>query len=100
MARDIAYTHHECWDGSGYPRGLRGEAIPIAGRITAVIDVYDALTSSRPYKAAFSPTDALAMIREGAGSKFDPKLVSHFLRIHDALRRQLDALAGEAGSGS
>ncbi len=100
MARDIAYTHHECWDGNGYPRGLRGEAIPIAGRITAIIDVYDALTSSRPYKAAFSPNEALAMIREGAGSKFDPNLVANFLLIHDTLHQQLDALGGDDSSAS
>ena len=100
MARDIAYTHHECWDGNGYPRGLRGEAIPIAGRITAIIVVYDALTSSRPYKAAFSPNEALAMIREGAGSKFDPNLVANFLLIHDTLRQQLDALGGDDSSAS
>ncbi|MCK6411690.1 MAG: response regulator [Azonexus sp.] len=93
MARSIALTHHERWDGQGYPQGLKGEEIPIAGRITAIIDVYDALTSIRPYKPAFPPEDALTVIREAAGSQFDPELVSRFLEIHAELRQQLDDLA-------
>jgi len=95
MARSIALTHHERWDGKGYPQGLRGEEIPVAGRITAIIDVYDALTSSRPYKSAFPQEEAVAIIRDGAGSQFDPQLVEYFLDIHDELRQQLTALEQE-----
>ncbi len=80
MARDIAATHHERWDGSGYPAGLAGTAIPLSGRITALADVYDALTSKRVYKAAFCHEMAASMIRKDAGSHFDPDIVDAFLR--------------------
>lgn len=92
MAREIAFTHHERWDGKGYPSGLAGEQIPIEGRITAIIDVYDALTSARPYKKAFPADEALAIIREGAGNQFDPQLVAHFLAIHDQFQQRMHAL--------
>ncbi|MBN7818551.1 two-component system response regulator [Bowmanella yangjiangensis] len=75
MARTVALCHHEKWDGSGYPKGLKGEAIPIEARIVALADVFDALTSARPYKAAWSIEDALAHIREQQGKHFDPALV-------------------------
>ncbi|MHA7816878.1 MAG: HD-GYP domain-containing protein [Pseudohaliea sp.] len=75
MARDIALTHHEKWDGSGYPNGLAGEAIPLAGRIAALSDVFDALTSDRPYKQAWSNEEAMAFVRENSGKHFDPQLV-------------------------
>ena len=75
MAHDIALTHHEKWDGSGYPCGLRGEQIPLVGRICAIADVFDALTSRRPYKEAWSVEDALAYISAEKGRHFDPKLV-------------------------
>jgi CHASE2 domain-containing sensor protein len=83
LAEEIALTHHERWDGSGYPAGLAGEEIPLAGRICAVCDVYDALISERPYKKAWSREDALAEIRRGAGSHFDPQLAEAFLRLHE-----------------
>jgi CHASE2 domain-containing sensor protein len=83
LAEEIALTHHERWDGSGYPAGLAGEAIPLTGRICAVCDVYDALISERPYKRAWSREDALAEIRRGAGSHFDPRLAEAFLRLHE-----------------
>lgn len=80
MAREIALTHHEKWDGSGYPYGLIGEAIPISGRIAALADVFDALTSTRPYKKAWSVEAAVDLIKESSGSHFDPDLVEVFLR--------------------
>lgn len=81
MASEIALTHHEKWDGSGYPNGLKGEAIPLVGRITALADVFDALTSERPYKKAWSVEDSIALIKEQSGKHFDPALVEHFLKI-------------------
>jgi putative two-component system response regulator len=95
MARDIALTHHERWDGTGYPNGLRGEAIPVAGRITSIIDVYDALISTRPYKQAFTIEEALQKIRDGAGLQFDPTLVDHFFAIQEDFQQQMRALAHE-----
>ena len=77
----IARTHHEHWDGSGYPAGLAGTDIPLAGRITAVCDVFDALVSERPYKTAWAVEDALEEIRSLSGSQFDPRLVELFLEL-------------------
>jgi putative two-component system response regulator len=79
LAEQTALTHHERWDGSGYPAGLAGEAIPITGRIVAVADVYDALTHSRPYKAAWSTADAISELTSQAGRHFDPIVVDAFL---------------------
>jgi len=80
MARDIALTHHERYDGRGYPHGLAGEAIPLCGRITAVADVYDALTSKRVYKSEFTHDKARSIILEGSGTQFDPDVVEAFAR--------------------
>ena len=80
MAARIAMTHHEKWDGSGYPRGLAGEAIPLEGRITAVADVFDALSNKRPYKAAFPLEQCFTMIEEGRGTHFDPPRAGRLLR--------------------
>ncbi len=80
LAEQIALTHHERWDGSGYI-GLQGEAIPIAGRIVAVADVFDALTSVRPYKNAWSTSDAIDEIRRQNGKQFDPRVVEAFLKV-------------------
>lgn len=80
-ALDIPWCHHEKWDGTGYPRGLRGEEIPLAARIFAVVDVYDALTSDRPYRAAWPHERALAYIREQAGRHFDPRVVEVFEQV-------------------
>ncbi|WP_404400973.1 response regulator [Idiomarina seosinensis] len=80
MAREIALTHHEKWDGSGYPNGLAGEEIPIAGRIAALADVFDALTSERPYKKAWTMEAAVQLISENRGKHFDPQLVDVFLK--------------------
>jgi putative two-component system response regulator len=79
MAATIALTHHERWDGSGYPRGLAGEQIPIEGRIAAVADVFDALLSDRSYRSAMSRAEAVALIRDGRGIRFDPRVVDAFL---------------------
>ncbi|MFH0765800.1 MAG: HD domain-containing phosphohydrolase, partial [Calditrichota bacterium] len=79
----IALTHHERWDGSGYPHGLAGEDIPLWGRICAVTDVFDALTSERPYKPAYSNETAIKVLREGAGKHFDSNLVGCFLNNLD-----------------
>ncbi|MDX6600430.1 MAG: hypothetical protein QOE87_4317, partial [Gaiellales bacterium] len=81
MAETIARTHHERWDGTGYPNGLKGEEIPLEGRICAICDVYDALGSKRPYKEAWSPERVIGEIAVGAGSHFDPALVAAFLEL-------------------
>jgi HD-GYP domain-containing protein (c-di-GMP phosphodiesterase class II) len=80
-ALDIPYCHHEKWDGSGYPRGLKGGQIPLSARLFAVVDVFDALTSDRPYRPAWSKQKALAYIRENAGSHFDPACVEAFFDL-------------------
>src|SRR5688500_13478156 len=72
IAKEIVYTHHERWDGTGYPQGLRATAIPIPGRIMALVDVYDAVVSRRLYKAPLSHAEAVALITRGRGSHFDP----------------------------
>ena len=82
-AIDIPYCHHEKWDGLGYPRNLRGEDIPFAARIFAVVDVWDALTSNRPYRTPLDPEEGRRHIREGAGSHFDPLVVEAFLSLKD-----------------
>lgn len=81
LAESIALTHHEKWDGSGYPRGLKGEEILLAGRIVAICDVFDALTSPRPYKRAWTVAEALAEIEQGSGTHFDPRLVEVFKQV-------------------
>lgn len=82
-AKIFAGTHHEKWDGTGYPRGLKGEAIPLQGRIMAIADVYDALISERPYKRAFTHEEAVKVICDGSGTQFDPTLVDLFVKISD-----------------
>jgi len=79
LAASIAATHHEKWDGSGYPRGLKAEEIPLEGRIVAVADVFDALSSKRPYKDPFPLEKCIAILEEGKGSHFDTELVDLFL---------------------
>jgi response regulator RpfG family c-di-GMP phosphodiesterase len=91
VAAEIAYTHHEKFDGSGYPRGLKGEEIPLFGRIVAIADVFDALTSARPYKKAWEFDTAWEFIRENRGSHFDPRCADAFLARRDevlAIRAQ------------
>jgi putative nucleotidyltransferase with HDIG domain len=88
-ALDIPYCHHEKWDGTGYPRGLKGEQIPIAARIFAVADVWDAITSDRPYRKGWSGEAALKYIEEQSGKYFDPKVVQEFFRLIYEDRRRL-----------
>jgi putative two-component system response regulator len=92
MAYDIALTHHERFDGTGYPQGLRGHDIPLSGRIVALVDVYDALTTKRVYKPAFSHDEACRIIIEGSGNHFDPEIVRVFIDCKDefdAIRAKL-----------
>lgn len=96
MAETITRTHHERWDGSGYPLGLKGREIPMVGRICAVCDVFDALTSERPYKKAWSVEDAVKEIRKMSGMHFDPDVVEVFIAILPeirAIKRDVDILA-------
>lgn len=83
IAQEMAYTHHEKWDGTGYPQGLKGAEIPISGRLMAVADVYDALISTRVYKPALSHSEAVEIIRNSSGSAFDPEIVKVFLTHED-----------------
>jgi HD-GYP domain-containing protein (c-di-GMP phosphodiesterase class II) len=78
---DIPYAHHEKWDGSGYPRGLKGEEIPLAARIFAPADVYDALTSDRPYRKAWTREKTIEYIRAESGRHFDPRITAAFLDL-------------------
>jgi putative two-component system response regulator len=87
FAREIAYTHHEWWDGSGYPEGLKGEQIPIPGRLMALADSYDALTSKRVYKPQFPHEKAVEIIIEEKGSHFDPEVVDAFLKVKENFRQ-------------
>ncbi len=87
FAGEIAYTHHEKWDGSGYPSGVSGNEIPVSGRLMALADVYDALVSKRVYKPAFSHEKAVSIILEGKGTHFDPEMVDSFIAIGDQFRQ-------------
>ena len=87
MAAQIALSHHEKWDGTGYPEGLKGERIPECARIVALADVFDALTKKRPYKKPWSVEDALEEIRKQCGSHFDPKLCESFFGIEAKIRK-------------
>lgn len=87
LAQEIALTHQEKWDGSGYPRGLKGPEIPAAGRLVAIVDVYDALVHDRVYRAALPEEEALEIMRAGRGSHFDPQMFDAFVRVLPDLRR-------------
>ncbi|MEO1998157.1 MAG: HD domain-containing phosphohydrolase [Planctomycetaceae bacterium] len=95
MARKIAFSHHEHWDGKGYPRGLSGSDIPLSARIVAIADVYDALTSRRVYKDPMSHSDCIEVIRNESGQQFDPEVVAVFLSI-DADFRKISAEFSDA----
>ncbi|USD36158.1 HD-GYP domain-containing protein [Ferrimonas sp. SCSIO 43195] len=94
MAREIALTHHEKWDGSGYPAGLSGTDIPLSARIVAIADVFDALTSERPYKPSWPVQESVAFIVDNAGSHFDPQLVQLFQRCLPEILAIRDQFAG------
>jgi putative two-component system response regulator len=104
MAREIALSHHERWDGRGYPEGLIGEAIPLAARLMCIADVYDALRSRRPYKEPFGHDDALRIIAVGDGrtspKHFDPDILAAFVRIapsmSDIFEQHVDGAAEKA----
>ena len=98
-AKLLAGYHHEKWNGKGYPYGLAGEDIPLLGRLMAIADVYDALTSKRQYKEAFSHEKAIAIMTKEAGSHFDPKLIEVFLSIADRLRQMAERAEPEASNG-
>jgi len=83
LCESVAYTHHEKYDGSGYPQGLRGTDIPIEGRITAITDVFDALVSKRPYKEPWTNEEAFTFLEKESGKHFDPELITHFIAIKD-----------------
>jgi response regulator RpfG family c-di-GMP phosphodiesterase len=86
LAKDNVYTHHERWDGKGYPRGLKGDQIPVAGRLMAIVDVYDALTTRRRYRQPLSHDQAVELIVNGYGTHFDPDVVDAFLRTAPMMR--------------
>jgi len=103
MAETIARTHHELYDGEGYPYGLRGEAIPLAGRIATVADVFDALTTRRPYKTAYAVATAAGIISRGSGSRFDPEVVRAFRRAFGGIlevKGEFDDQGPAQGRGS
>jgi len=83
FAKEMAYSHQEKWDGSGYPRGIAGDDIPVSARLMAVADVYDALSSRRVYKPPMPHAEAASIIREGRGSHFDPDMVDAFVGLEE-----------------
>ena len=93
-AKEIAYSHQEKWDGSGYPEGLAGDAIPIPARLMALADVYDALISRRVYKPAYTHEASIAIIQEGRGKHFDPDIVDAFMAIHRECHAIAEKYAG------
>ncbi len=90
LAAEVAISHHEKWNGTGYPKGIKGPDIPVAGRIVAMADVFDALTSERPYKKPWPLEKTLSVIQEGKGSHFDPDVVDAFLSIQDEITHELN----------
>jgi len=86
MAEEIILGHHERWDGNGYPNKMVGSEIPLVARVVSLCDVFDALTSERPYKRAWTVAEALAEIERCGGTQFDPELTRHFLLIQDELK--------------
>ena len=100
LARAVALTHHEKWDGTGYPNGLAGENIPVEGRIVAIADVFDALTSERPYKAAWPSQDAAQYMQTQSGISFDPHLLTLFFSLLPEIERIRDKFSDAAGAAN
>ena len=98
LAGEIALTHHEKWDGGGYPDGLRGDAIPVSGRLMAVADVYDALITKRVYKPAFSHEEAMEILQDGRGGHFDPDVIDAVIACEDDFRDIARTYADKDGS--
>ena len=96
---DIIYSHHERWDGQGYPRGIAGESIPLSARIFAVVDTYDAITSDRPYRRARPHSFALAELQRVAGQQLDPKVVGAFRDLPEVEMRRLRELCKRVHPG-
>ena len=96
LSKTIALTHHEKWNGKGYPRGLAGEDIPLAGRITSIADIFDALTSERPYKKPWSVDDALELIEKESGQALDPKLAPLFIAMRPQVEEIMRTFADES----
>jgi len=92
VAKAIAYSHHERWDGTGYPVGLKEDKIPISGRLMAIADVYDALISKRVYKEAFSHEKAVGIIKQGRGTQFDPNVLDAFMAQEEKFRQIAESL--------
>ena len=99
-AEILAGSHHEKWDGKGYPNGIKGDAIPLKGRLMAVIDVYDALTNVRPYKKALSHEEAVEIIKQGSGSHFDPSIIDIFLAHEEEFTKNVETLKSGAGNSN
>jgi len=97
LALEIPYCHHEKWDGTGYPRGLKWEQIPRAARIFAAVDVWDALTSNRPYRPAWPAAKAAAYVQEQRGQHFDPEVVDAFLEMRDLWMQTAEPAPTQAG---
>jgi putative two-component system response regulator len=89
--RDICLYHHECWDGAGYPEGLRGKDIPFAARVMAICDFYDVFVSERVYKPAYPHEEAIRRIAEGAGTRFDPVMAALFVENAESFRPKPEA---------
>jgi putative two-component system response regulator len=100
MGKEIAYHHHEKWDGNGYPKGLKNDGIPLTARITALADVYDALTTKRVYKPAFPHDKAKAILEEGSGTVFDPEIVAAFISKENEFIRIKEEYKDNNGTGS
>ena len=93
LGKQIAYYHHERWDGKGYPRGLSGEDIPLSARIVAVADTYDAITTDRVYRAALPHDEAMRRIHKASGTQFDPRVVDALTACQDSVQRVIAAQA-------